>query len=166
MAKNASIRRLDPADAEAFRAIRLEALERNPEAFQATLHDEVAEPLEHVADRLGRASVFGAAIDGGLVGTAGFFALQGEKVRHKGILWGMYVRPEVRGLGIGKALAERVISHARTEVEILGLSVVTENASARRLYERLGFVAYGTEPQAMKQDGIYYNEVLMAKPLR
>ncbi len=166
MAKNASIRRLEPADAEAFRAIRLEALERNPEAFQATLHDEVTEPLDRIADRLRRAAVFGAFVDGRLVGTAGFFAHQGEKVRHKGVLWGMYVRPEARGRGIGAALVEHVIAHARTEVEILALSVVTENAAARRIYERLGFVAYGTEPHAMKQDGIYYDEVLMAKRLR
>lgn len=159
------IRRLESADAEAFRKIRLEALERNPEAFQATFHDEAAESLDQVADRLRRAAVFGATIGDGWVGMAGFFALPGEKVRHKGVLWGMYVRPEARGRGIGAALVERVVAHARTEVEILALSVITENASARRLYERLGFVAYGTEPRAMKQGGVYYDEVLMAKAL-
>lgn len=159
------IRRLESADAEAFCKIRLEALERNPEAFQATFRDEAAQSLNQVADRLRRATVFGAAISDAWVGMAGFFTLQGEKVRHKGVLWGMYVRPETRGRGIGAALAERVIAHARTEVEILALSVIAENAAARRLYERLGFVAYGTEPCAMKQDGVYYDEVLMAKTL-
>ena len=166
MATGILIQRLEPADAESFRAIRLEALERNPEAFQMTHRDEAADSLDQVADRLRRAAVFGAIIEDRLVGTAGFFVLQGEKVRHKGILWGMYVRPQARGLGIAGALVEHVIAHARTEVEILGLSVITVNAAARRLYERLGFVAYGTEPRAMKQGGVYYDEVLMAKTLR
>jgi GNAT superfamily N-acetyltransferase len=166
MTRAISIRRLTADDAAAFRAIRLEALERHPEAFQSVHRDEAAEPLDRIAERLARSTVFGASRGDGLVGMAGFFVHQGEKVRHKGVLWGMYVQAEARGLGIGAALVERVIAHARAEVEILGLSVVTENVSARRLYERLGFVAYGTELRAMKQNGIYYDEVLMAKALR
>lgn len=166
MTQEISIRRLESGDAAAFRAIRLEALERHPEAFQSVYRDEVAVPLAQIAERLARSTVFGASRGDGLVGMAGFFVHQGEKVRHKGVLWGMYVQEEARSLGIGAALVERVITHARTEVEILGLAVVTENASARRLYERLGFIAYGTEPRAMKQNGVYYDEVLMAKTLR
>ncbi len=165
MTQAISIRRLEAGDAAAFRAIRLEALELHPEAFQSVHRDEAADPLAQIAERLARSPVFGASRGAGLVGMAGFFAHQGEKVRHKGVLWGMYVQAGARGLGIGEALVERVIAHARTEVEILGLAVVTENASARRLYERLGFVAYGTEPRAMKQNGIYYDEVLMTKTL-
>jgi len=165
MTRAISIRRLAADDAAAFRAIRLEALERHPEAFQSVHRDEAADPLDRIAERLARSTVFGASRGDGLVGMAGFFVHQGEKVRHKGVLWGMYVQAEARGLGIGASLVERVIAHARAEVEILGLSVVTENVSARRLYERLGFVAYGTEPRAMKQNGIYYDEVLMAKTL-
>lgn len=166
MTESVSIRRLGADDASLYQAIRLEALERHAEAFQSTYRNETADSLDQVAKRLSRSTVFGAFRGSSLVGMAGFFAFEGEKIRHKGVLWGMYVRPEARGLGIGAALVERVIAQARSEVEILGLSVVTENASARRLYERLGFVAYGTEPQAMKQDGIYYDEVLMAKTLR
>jgi RimJ/RimL family protein N-acetyltransferase len=45
---------------------------------------------------------------------------------------------------------------------MLGLSVVTTNASARRLYESLGFVAYGTEIRAMKLGETYYDEIHMA----
>jgi RimJ/RimL family protein N-acetyltransferase len=44
--------------------------------------------------------------------------------------------------------------------------VVSENQQARRLYERLGFLEYGLELRALKQDGHYYDEVLMAKNLK
>jgi len=45
------------------------------------------------------------------------------------------------------------------------LSVVSENEQARRLYASLGFVEYGLEKKALKQDGRYYDEVHMAKEL-
>jgi len=41
------------------------------------------------------------------------------------------------------------------------LTVVSENEAARRLYNALGFVEYGCERRALKQDGRYYDEVLM-----
>jgi RimJ/RimL family protein N-acetyltransferase len=43
------------------------------------------------------------------------------------------------------------------------LTVVSENEAARRLYEAMGFVAYGHEKRALKHDGRYYDEVLMVK---
>jgi RimJ/RimL family protein N-acetyltransferase len=43
------------------------------------------------------------------------------------------------------------------------LTVVSENEAARRLYGALGFVEYGLEKRALKQDGRYYDEVLMVK---
>ena len=50
-------------------------------------------------------------------------------------------------------------------MEIVQLSVVSDNEQARRLYSRLGFVEFGIERHALKQDGRYYDEVLMAKDL-
>ncbi len=43
------------------------------------------------------------------------------------------------------------------------LTVMSENEAARRLYRALGFVEYGVEKNALKQDGRYYDEVLMVK---
>jgi RimJ/RimL family protein N-acetyltransferase len=41
--------------------------------------------------------------------------------------------------------------------------VVSENLAARRLYESLGFAAYGHEVQALKHNGRYYDEILMVR---
>ena len=39
------------------------------------------------------------------------------------------------------------------------------NQPARQLYAGFGFVEYGIEKNALKADGRYYDDVLMAKPL-
>jgi ribosomal protein S18 acetylase RimI-like enzyme len=159
------IRRLLPADAALYREIRLEALTLVPEAFSSTFAAESVEPLSWFAARLDRAVVFGAVADGDLLGIAGFFAKQGRKEAHKGALWGMYVRPNARQQGVGRRLVEAVIEHARRHVELLQLTVVSGNVPARQLYAGLGFVEYGIEKNALQEDGRYWDEILMAKPL-
>ncbi len=159
------VRRLLPADAAIFRDIRLEGLRLRPDAFGSTLAEESGEPVAWFAEQLDRYAMFGAFKDGALLGVAGFFARESVKEAHKGVLWGMYVRPGARGAGIGRKLAEAVIAHARQCVEILELRVVGGNEEARHLYAALGFVEYGIEKNSMKQNGRYWDEVLMAKPL-
>ena len=44
-------------------------------------------------------------------------------------------------------------------------AVVTDNEPAQRLYASLGFVEYGVEKNSLKQNGRYWDEALMAKPL-
>lgn len=160
------IRALTPDDAASYREIRLEALRCNPEAFGSTFEVENARPLASFAERLhSGAKMFGAFQGSEIVGIAGLLIKQGQKEAHKGLLVGMYVRPGSRKFGVGRRLAETVIDFARGLVELIQLGVVSDNESARRLYERLGFVEYGVERKALKQDGRYYDEVLMAKYL-
>jgi len=165
MAGDLQVRRLLPREASLYRDIRLEALQQDPAAFGSTFEDEAAEPLAFFADRLRGSAVFGAFRGEELLGLAGFRIQPGTKNAHKGQLWGMYVRPQARAAGIGRRLVEAVIEHARPLVELIQLTVVSDNDGARRLYQRLGFAAYGIERHAMKHRGRYYDDVLMAKPL-
>jgi ribosomal protein S18 acetylase RimI-like enzyme len=159
------IRRLAAGDAELFRAVRLEALRFNPEAFGSTFAAESVNAASWFADRLNASFVLGAFRAAELVGIAALIVQQGDKRAHKGMLVGMYVRPGARGAGIGRCLVEAVIDFARVRVELIQLSVVKENELARRLYAGLGFVEYGVEIHALKQDDRYYDEILMAKDL-
>ena len=159
------IRRLAPSEAAAYREMRLEALRLCPEAFGSTFEAESMRPLDHFAQRVSTCPVFGAFRNSEMVGMAGFMRRDGAKDAHKGFLWGMYVRAGSRSAGVGRRLAEAVIDFARERVEILQLAVVSDNESARRLYASLGFVEYGIERNALKQDGRYNDEVLMAKDL-
>jgi len=160
------IRRLAPADAALYRDTRLEALRCNPEAFGSTFEAESAQTLTFFSDRIGGSTVFGAFHDSKLVGIAGLLIGKGQKEAHKGRLVGMYVRPSARRAGVGRRLVETIIEFARHHVELIQLAVVSDNEQARRLYERLGFLEYGVERKALKQEGHYYDEVLMAKDLK
>ena len=74
-----------------------------------------------------------------LVGVAGLRLHDRVKLRHKGVLWGMYVRPEARGTGLAAALVQRIVEHAETTlVEDVCLTVVASNAAAVRLYGAAG----------------------------
>jgi RimJ/RimL family protein N-acetyltransferase len=73
----------------------------------------------------------------------------------------MYVREVARGSGLGKQLVGAVLDHARGRVEMVQLTVVSENESACRLYKAMGFVEYGFEKRALKQNGQYFDEILM-----
>src|SRR5207248_1813998 len=159
------LRRLSPDDAALFREIRLEGLQRDPDAFASTFEVESAQPLAFFAERIGRSIVFGAFRGTELLGVTGFAVQPGAKHAHKGLLWGMYVRPAARQTGIGRRLVEAIIEQARERVELIQLSVISENQPARRLYASLGFEEYGIERRGAKYRGKYHDDVLMAKLL-
>ena len=160
-----TIRALAADDAALFRDIRLEGLRLNPAEFRYTLAEEQVHDLAWFRARLVDATVFGAFRDGNLVGVAGFAAQAGEQVAHKGLLWGMYVRESARGIGVGRALVQRVLDHAQGKVDLVQLTVVEDNHMAQNLYAALGFATYAVEPDALKRDGRLFNEVLMMRKL-
>jgi ribosomal protein S18 acetylase RimI-like enzyme len=158
-------RLMKPADAALYREIRLEALQAAPEAFGSTYELERTYTVEQFADLLGRSDVFGAYRGADLLGMAGYRTQVGPKREHKGFLWGMYVRAAARRTGVSRMLVEAVLDHARTRVELVQLSVVSDNETAQRLYRSCGFVEYGHEVHALKFNGRYCDEKLMAVAL-
>ena len=160
-----AVRRLLPAEGETFRTIRLEALATCPDAYATTLAKQATDPPAHFAEILRGSPVFGAFLEGGIVGMAGLYHEAGERKRHKGVLWGMYVRPTVQGRGLGRALLRAVLEHARGEVDQVLLQVVSDNGPAIRLYESEGFVSYGLERRALKEGERYLDEYLMVRYL-
>jgi ribosomal protein S18 acetylase RimI-like enzyme len=156
------IRRLTAEDASAYRDLRLSALRDHPAAFTAAHEDEAGQPLGFFADRLANGAVFAGVGAGQLDGMAGFYIRDGLKTRHRGMLWGMYVRPEARGTGLAAALIDAVKAHARPLVEEILLGVGTDNPAAIARYRAAGFVRCGGERRAIKIGDRYYDEILMA----
>lgn len=162
MSGDAAIRRLRADDAAVFKAIRLEALKANPELIGSTFELEDSLDVAWFAGRLEDTHVLGAFRDGELVGTVGFANQQGPKNAHKGRLFGMYVRPSARQLGIARRLVNAVLDVAREHVELVQLTVVSDNQAARQLYESVGFLEFGREPKASKYGDQYFDESHMA----
>ncbi|WP_274365975.1 GNAT family N-acetyltransferase [Paenibacillus thermotolerans] len=163
-----NIRVLNESDAQLYQQLRLNALKTNPEAFGSTYEREAGFSLETVSERL-RPSEEKFALgamdrNGRLAGTVTFVRETGPKTRHKGNIYGMYVVPEVRGKGVGKSLLLELIGMARhcDGLEQLHLTVVSANDSAIKLYKSLGFEVYGIERDALKFNGQYFDEELMA----
>jgi ribosomal protein S18 acetylase RimI-like enzyme len=157
------IRRLGPTDADDYRSIRLAALRGDPGAFGSTYEAEVQRPADHFVQRLTSSVVFGAYVDGVIVGMAGYKREEGVRDRHKAFVWGTYVQPRRRRQGVAAALLEAVLRCADGEVEQLTLTVVKDNPEALALYRRLGFEVYGIEPRALKSPAGYADEVLMVR---
>lgn len=159
---SAPIRRLVRDDAAAFRDLRLEGLRSHPNAFGASFEEEGERSVEWFADRLEGGFVLGGGEGARLDGTAGVYVPHDLKARHKAHLWGVYVRPAARGIGLARALIQGCVDHARGIAEEIMLSVGTDNLPAIARYRSIGFEECGFEKRALKTGGRYYDEMLMA----
>jgi len=125
------IAQLVPDDWAMFRALRIAALSEAPYAFGSTLDGE--QRLGEADWRIRRATrAQFVARDAGsaAVGTVGAYR-DGEMIE----LVSMWVAPAVRGRGVGAALVERVVAHARElDCREVRLWVTEGNAAAERLY--------------------------------
>ena len=151
------VRPLAAPDFDAWWHLRLRMLKEHPEAFGASYEETLAAGPEPQRERfLQPDSFIVGAFDGDvLIGVVGCVRQRGPKVRHKAFVWGVYVAPEARARGIGRALMEAAVAGAREwpGLRQIHLAVVTTNESARRLYRSLGFEVYGLEPAALHVDG-------------
>lgn len=163
---NLTLRRLAAADAEAFAAIRMQAFTLQGREFRSSPADAALISVETWAKTLESEFVVGLFDGETLVGVAGLSQLQGAKLAHKAMLWGMYIRAAQRGAGGADTLMAAIIERATGLVETIMLTVAAHNHAAIALYERWGFVQYGFEPGSVKMDdGSYVDEALMLKRL-
>jgi len=114
------------------------------EEFEAELggDDYLRETWEEAWDDLADTIDDGVALiaedDGRAVGFV--FCVLGDRGRKTAHVTDIYVRPEARGRGLGRALLAELVEPAREAgLGHVSLEVLTHNTDARRLYERLGF---------------------------
>ena len=81
-----------------------------------------------------------AVVDGELAGCCAFRPLHGVDYANACEMKRLYVRPQFRGLGLGRQLSEAVLDAARTAgFDCILLDTLDEMESARALYQELGF---------------------------
>jgi ribosomal protein S18 acetylase RimI-like enzyme len=148
------VRTVQPSEWQAYRRLRLQALAESPDAFGSTFESEASRSDDEWKSRLTRAA-------DGLDDLPLFAISAGHPV---GLAWGkvsseepslvhlyqMWVSPEFRGQGVGRALLVAVISWAREKSSsAIELGVTVTNTSAYNLYSGAGFKAHG-EPEPLR----------------
>lgn len=167
-----TLRIATPEDAASLFKLRLEALAMHPEAFAADVDKTSADGVEawvklitdNTKTQSGAISIACAGDE--LIGMAGIIRGHWPKTSHSGTLWGVYVKPDWRGLHIGEGIVNGCIDWAiENNMSVVNLSVITSNTSAIHCYARCGFTEYGIQPRVTYYHGNYYDDVLMVKLL-
>lgn len=83
--------------------------------------------------------------------------------------FGIAVAKEYRGLGIGKLLMTTIFNEAKKnlpDLKMIVLGCFSSNHNALKMYEKFGFIKYGTLPKGIKHKGQYVDNVCMYKFIR
>lgn len=142
------IRRIQPHEAEIWRATRIAALSDAPDAFGPTAEETLQRSLAHWTDRIAdaassdRLAVF-AAVRGqqwlGLAGAGTTWAAEHDRdgTVHLGSVW---LAPKIRGGGLLPRLLDAAYDWAvGTGAERIALDVTETNKRAIGIYERYGY---------------------------
>jgi ribosomal protein S18 acetylase RimI-like enzyme len=162
-----TVRKLHPDESALYRAIRLHCLKTEPDHFGSTFEEESSMPrlkFESWIEQENRDHIMFGALDGEkLAGIVGFMRQERQRARHRGEVVQMYVDASYRGQRLGESLLRGLLNQAfmLDGVEQAQLSVVAHNQAAIRLYERIGFRAFGVQPNYFKVGVHYYDQQFM-----
>lgn len=166
-----TIRALVPADEPGYRAFLEAGVAAHPDSFRLSADDVRAMPAPFAPDaHPGPDDVtLGAfAEDSGvLLGVVSLAREKQTKLRHKALLFRMYVSAHSAGQGLGRALLRAALARAR-QVPVLrqvNLTVVATNIRAKRLYESESFARFAHEPNSLLLDSGFVAEEQMALDL-
>lgn len=113
----------------------------------------------------GNQVMFVAEVGGEPVGYLGAMGGHLHRTRHKVYVF-IGIREGFQGQGIGTALFTELETWARSwGAHRLELTVMPHNAAGLALYKKMGFDIEGTSRQSLCVDGVYVDEIMMAKIL-
>lgn len=157
------LRPVQGRDAEAFHAC-LDAVARESLMLGQSAAPELSRVQAFIADVVdaGHPQWVAMAADGSMLGWCDAIPQWADGLRHRA-QFGIGVRREARRQGLGEALGRAVIAQARQQGRIarIDLEVRADNASAIRLYERLGFQLEGRRAKGLCHRGVYFETVEM-----
>ena len=106
-----------------------------------------------------------AFVDGEYAGNCSFSGLKGSRRNYHRAGIGIALYLEYTNFGLGRLMLSRILQIVEEQgFEQAELSVHSDNARARHLYESLGFKECGKIPNASKfDDGTYSDDIFMVK---
>lgn len=135
-----TVRPLGEDEWQDYRAVRLEALRESPEAFAATVDEEEAFDEASWRERMKRSARLIAEQDGQAVGVVSVGTAATDDGAHAGELFGLWVKPELRGTGVATKLVTSgaVVARRRGESHLY-YWVGTDNGPAVAFASGMGF---------------------------
>ncbi len=162
-----TVRPLGEEDWRDYRAVRLEALRESPEAFVATVEEEEAFDESRWRERMQRSARIVAEINGAPVGVVSVGTASTKEDGTAGELFGLWVKPELRGKGVATRLVNDGASVARKRGQShLYYWVGTDNGRAVAFASGIGFRPTDERrPMGVKSATDSDEEVAMVLPL-
>ena len=146
-----------------YKNLLMQGLVEDESSFRIAPEDENSEPFPTTDQS--DSFTLGAYKSNKLIGVASFKREGANrlKLRHKGLLFKIYVRPEHRNQGVARNLIGTIINRARQieDLEQINLTVIPINRYAKKLYEKFGFETFAIEKNAVKWKDKYFDEEQM-----
>lgn len=156
-----------------YKALRLEAVRSEPQAYRTTYEEASTSPDEKWLEILGNAEkenkdiLFFAEDDGKLVGMTGAFFNKTPETENAAMIYGVYLNKKYRGQGIGKQLLLKVLERLEniSTISKAVIMVNTQQTIAHSLYRNLGFQEVKKVTLTMA-DGLDHEEAVLEKELK
>jgi RimJ/RimL family protein N-acetyltransferase len=163
--QHVTIKKLPEERWQEYRDLRLEALKEEPLAFSSSFEDEQSTPEKIWRERIKNHQF--VMVDNQPVGLAGYFRNPHKKTNHVCEMFGVYLRKEYRGRGIGKRLVNAVLAEIQSlnGVKIIEVGVNPTQKTARNIYRKRGFKTVAHFRKWMYIDGKFYDALIMEKHL-
>lgn len=160
-----SVKRLTGKEWEIFKELRLQMLTEEPQAYTTTLAQVKAYTKEEWKKRTAgeKVAVLVVFVDSKPAGMNGFY-YDKDNIP---MIWGMFVRKEFRGMGLGQRLLEAAQDELKKDkaVKKVKICVKSSQIPAWELYKKTGFVEVARDKNQQTPTGTLYDEVHMEKEL-
>lgn len=138
-------------DIKAYYELLKKAITDEPQFFRVAAIDIEGEVFP-TKDTIENFTLGAFSEDGELLGTSGFKRDLFVKLKHKGLIFRMYVSEKAKGRGLGRILLRTTIERASQDQSLkqIYLTVVATNLRAKSLYLSEGFETFAVERNSIK----------------
>lgn len=159
---------------KAYRDMWLKALKEAPEAFASTFEDQEKISDEEWRERLNAVIseqdgiVIFAIVNEKPIGMIGCYFEDNPKFSHIATIWGAYVEPDYRKIGVATLLANELIKRLQDIERIIKIKTysITNAHLAVNVYKNFGFEIVGISKKELKIKDRYFDVYIMEKFIR